>query len=95
MLAIRQPRLTRYCERKAALPSISWPPSTALFEPAFFIYGRMLASLPTVYLPDMVRFNEAIDQAIAESVAFFNSQLEHERNLLLGMSGTTCEALFM
>jgi signal transduction histidine kinase len=40
-----------------------------------------------IYLPDMVRFNEAIDQAIAESVAFFNAQLEHERNLLLGMLG--------
>jgi signal transduction histidine kinase len=40
-----------------------------------------------VYLPDMVRFNEAIDQAMVESVAFFNSQMEHERNLLLGMLG--------
>jgi signal transduction histidine kinase len=38
-----------------------------------------------VYLPDVLRFNEAIDQAVAESVAFFNAQTEHERNLLLGM----------
>lgn len=38
-------------------------------------------------LPDMIRFNEAIDQAIAESVAFFNAQIENERNLLLGMLG--------
>jgi signal transduction histidine kinase len=36
---------------------------------------------------DMVRFNEAIDQAMAESVAFFNAQIENERNLLLGMLG--------
>ncbi|MDP9090723.1 MAG: sensor histidine kinase [Pseudomonadota bacterium] len=36
---------------------------------------------------DMVRFNEAIDQALAESVAFFNSKLTEERNLLLGMMG--------
>jgi signal transduction histidine kinase len=36
---------------------------------------------------DMVRFNEAIDQAIAESVAFFNAQIQNERNLLLGMLG--------
>jgi signal transduction histidine kinase len=38
-------------------------------------------------LPDVIRFNEAIDQAIVESVAFFNAQIENERNLLLGMLG--------
>jgi signal transduction histidine kinase len=37
--------------------------------------------------PDMIRFNEAIDQAVAESVAFFDAQIEHERNLFLGMLG--------
>lgn len=36
---------------------------------------------------DMVRFNEAIDQAVAESVAFFGRKLTEERNLLLGMLG--------
>jgi signal transduction histidine kinase len=36
---------------------------------------------------DMVRFNEAIDQAVAESVIFFSAQIENERNLLLGMLG--------
>lgn len=36
---------------------------------------------------DIVRFNEAIDQAIAESIAFFNAQVELARNLLLGMLG--------
>jgi signal transduction histidine kinase len=36
---------------------------------------------------DMVRFNEAIDQALAESVAFFSAKLTEERNLLLGMMG--------
>ncbi|MBP0620461.1 sensor histidine kinase [Cupriavidus consociatus] len=38
-------------------------------------------------LDDMVRFNEAIDQAVAESVDFFNAQVEQSRNLLLGMLG--------
>ena len=38
-------------------------------------------------LNDMVRFNEAIDQAIAESVGFFNDQVEQSRNLFLGMLG--------
>lgn len=38
-------------------------------------------------LDDMIRFNEAIDQAIAESVGFFDAQVEQARNLLLGMLG--------
>jgi signal transduction histidine kinase len=36
---------------------------------------------------DIVRFNEAIDQAIAESVGHFDAQVEQARNLLLGMLG--------
>ena len=35
----------------------------------------------------MVRFNEAIDQALAESIAFFSAQVDQARNLLLGMMG--------
>lgn len=38
-------------------------------------------------MDDMIRFNEAIDQAIAESVGHFSSQVERTRNLLLGMLG--------
>jgi signal transduction histidine kinase len=38
-------------------------------------------------LDDVIRFNEAIDQALAESVSFFSSQVERSRNLLLGMLG--------
>jgi signal transduction histidine kinase len=38
-------------------------------------------------LDDVIRFNEAIDQALAESVAFFTAQVEQSRNLLLGMLG--------
>jgi signal transduction histidine kinase len=36
---------------------------------------------------DVIRFNEAIDQAIAESVSHFNDQVEQARNLLLGILG--------
>jgi signal transduction histidine kinase len=36
---------------------------------------------------DIIRFNEAIDQAIAESVGFFSAQVDQARNLLLGMLG--------
>jgi signal transduction histidine kinase len=44
--------------------------------------------VPSAVDPDDVfRFNEAIDRAVAESVAFFSAQVENERNLFLGMLG--------
>jgi signal transduction histidine kinase len=36
---------------------------------------------------DIIRFNEAIDQAVAESVDHFHAHVEQARNLLLGMLG--------
>ena len=39
------------------------------------------------HLDDVIRFNEAIDQALAESVSFFSAQVDQARNLLLGMLG--------
>jgi signal transduction histidine kinase len=41
----------------------------------------------TVNLDDMVRFNEAIDQALAESIDFFSAHVDQARNLMLGMMG--------
>lgn len=41
----------------------------------------------STHLDDVVRFNEAIDQAVAESVALFSAQVDQARNLLLGMLG--------
>jgi len=38
-------------------------------------------------LDDIVRFNEAVDQALAESIGFFGAQVDQARNLLLGMLG--------
>lgn len=35
-------------------------------------------------IDDLIRFNEAIDQAVAESVGHFQRQVEQARNLLLG-----------
>jgi signal transduction histidine kinase len=40
-----------------------------------------------ISLDDVVRFNEAIDQGIAESIGFFSAQVDQARNLLLGMLG--------
>jgi signal transduction histidine kinase len=39
------------------------------------------------HLDDIIRFNEAIDQALAESVAFFSKEVDQARNLFLGMLG--------
>lgn len=38
-------------------------------------------------LQDVIRFNEAIDQALAESIGFFSAQIDRSRDLLLGMLG--------
>jgi signal transduction histidine kinase len=45
------------------------------------------APLDHASLEDMIRFNEAIDQAITESVAHYHRTVQHSRNLLLGMLG--------
>ena len=39
------------------------------------------------HFEDLIRFNEAIDQALAESIKFFDAKVEQSRNLLLGMLG--------
>jgi signal transduction histidine kinase len=36
---------------------------------------------------DLIRFNEAIDQAVAESVGHYHAQMERARNLFFGMLG--------
>jgi signal transduction histidine kinase len=46
----------------------------------------MEACLPAApHLQDVIRFNEAIDQAVAESINHFSTQVDLARNLLLGM----------
>jgi signal transduction histidine kinase len=39
------------------------------------------------HVDDIIRFNEAIDQALAESIAFYTECAQHGRNLFLGMLG--------
>ena len=39
------------------------------------------------YFDDLIRFSEAIDQALAESIDSFAAQVELSRNLFLGMLG--------
>ena len=76
-----------YCGRKAASISTSWPPNTAPCAPASFACGRNACQPDDINLEDVIRFNEAIDQALAESIGFFSEQVERARNLLLGMLG--------
>lgn len=53
---------------------------------ASVLSGWMEACLPErPRFTDMLRFNEAIDQALAESIAFFTSHVSRSRNLLVGM----------
>ena len=40
-----------------------------------------------LHLQDAIRFNEAIDQALAESITLFSAQVDRARNLLLAMLG--------
>lgn len=41
----------------------------------------------TPHMSDVVRFNEAVDQALVESVTFYAERVEQARNLFLGMLG--------
>ena len=47
----------------------------------------MIANRKHRILDDIIRFNEAIDQALAESIDFFSAQVDQARNLLLGTLG--------
>jgi hypothetical protein len=38
-------------------------------------------------IEELIRFNEAIDQALSETITFFSEQVNRARNLLLGMLG--------
>jgi len=53
---------------------------------ASVLSGWIEACLPEpANFTDMLRFNEAIDQALAESIAYFTSHVTRARNLLLAM----------
>ncbi|MBK1686651.1 two-component sensor histidine kinase [Rubrivivax gelatinosus] len=53
------------------------------------VLRRWLAVVPLErpQVEEVMRFNEAIDQAVAESVAHFHAQVEFSRNLVLAMLG--------
>lgn len=51
------------------------------------VLRRWMEACPSeqLSLEDVVRFNEAIDQATSESIEFFTAQVDQARNLMLGM----------
>ena len=52
------------------------------------LWEKEEVSLPSnEALQDVIRFNEAVDQALAESILFFSAQVDRSRNLMLGMLG--------
>ena len=73
----RLPRPTRCCARRQASISVSWRRSIG---PCALARWRRI----------WVRFNEAIDLAVAESVSFFTADVDRWRHVFLACSGTTC-----
>ncbi|MBT2325738.1 HAMP domain-containing histidine kinase [Variovorax paradoxus] len=58
----------------------------ALRSSVLRLYGEAYSSVPAA-LEEIGRFNEAIDQAVAESVLFHEKQLERWRQIFLGVLG--------
>jgi signal transduction histidine kinase len=51
------------------------------------LWAATSQALPATDLDDMTRFNEAVDQAMTESVAEFTRMVNQSRNLFLGVLG--------
>ena len=51
------------------------------------LWGVGNRSLDDTDFADLIRFNEAIDQAVAESISHYTKTLDHSRSLFLGILG--------
>jgi signal transduction histidine kinase len=49
------------------------------------LWDRQLTEITRKDMQDLTRFNEAIDQALVESIAHYSKKLDHSRNLFLGI----------
>ena len=68
--------------------STRWSPNIVHFGPALLNSGpRGIQALAATDVDDLTRFNEAIDQAVTESVAHYTKVINHSRNLFLGILG--------
>lgn len=78
----RQHALTRL-DQGFALPSL-----LAEFRALRASLNRLVQSIqPRPSLEDLVRLNEALDQAITDSIALFTEEVERARELLIGILG--------
>ena len=90
LLAIptRPRKFTALIAPGADSPLGKWFRSTARFErPSFACGSRRAARSTGADLDDLVRFNEAIDQAIAESITRYTEDLDHSKEMFLAILG--------
>lgn len=51
------------------------------------LWSKSIQSLDRSNFDDLIRFNEAIDQAVTESISHYTRTIEHSRNMFLGILG--------
>jgi len=51
------------------------------------LWGAQLSRATNERIEDLIRFNEAIDQAMTESISYYSKKLDRSRNLFLGILG--------
>lgn len=49
------------------------------------LWSAQLAEATDQDISDLIRFNEAIDQALTEAISYYSKKLDHSRNLFLGI----------
>jgi signal transduction histidine kinase len=51
------------------------------------LWGAQASEPVAESIADLIRFNEAIDQALTESISYYSKKVDHSRNLFLGILG--------
>ena len=51
------------------------------------LWGAQGSGTTPESIADLIRFNEAIDQTLTESISYYSKKVEHSRNLFLGILG--------
>ena len=76
-----------YCGREVASTSTSWPPIDRALRASVLRLWTDACQPDELDLEDVIRFNEAIDQALAESIGFFSAQVDRARNFAARNAG--------
>jgi signal transduction histidine kinase len=59
----------------------------ALRASVTILWVAQLSQTTNEDIEDLIRFNEAIDQTMTESISYYSKKLDHSRNLFLGILG--------